>query len=143
MELPAYKKHKDHDEIIRSAYTAVKAILSLELYPAHKRELLDICIWKISEVDGKYKTRYRSIGALQEMDVRNLRHEHVEERKELIYRLIEDPDNYESILNDIVACIVTKEEHEQLHRQNKKGWDRYKAAKIKVFDLINRSEFPL
>ena len=51
---PEYKKHKDHEKKIKSAITAIKAILPLELYLAHKKELLSICIWKITEADGKY-----------------------------------------------------------------------------------------
>ena len=102
MNLPEYSKHKDHDEIIASAYLAVKTILHTPLYPRHKRDLIDICIWKISEVDGKYRTRFMSLGAVQDYMRGDLRHEHVVERKKLVDELIDNPDDYEKILDNIV-----------------------------------------
>ena len=111
MELPEYKQHKDHDEIISSAYFSVKSLSALNLYPRHKRELIDVCIWKITEVDGKYKTRYRSEGALHITDSSKLHHEHVFEKKHLIDSLLEDPDSYKSILDTAIGCVVTREEH--------------------------------
>lgn len=143
IELPEYREHKDHQAIIDSAYHAAKSILGLDLYPAHKRELLDICIWKITEVDGKYKTRYRSIGALGESTQGNLQHEHVFEKKKLITDLIDQPENYKTILDTAVACVVTKNEHKLLtaiSREDKTlhGWDRYQVANIAVYDLVTK-----
>ena len=63
------------------------------------------------KVDGKYKTRYRSEGALHITDSSKLHHEHVFEKKHLIDSLLEDPDSYKSILDTAIGCVVTREEH--------------------------------
>lgn len=88
MEIPEYKQHKDHDAIIKSAYFAVKSLLALDLYPQHKHELIDVCIWKITAVDGKYNTRHSNEGALLITDTSKLHHEHVFEKKHLIDSLL-------------------------------------------------------
>ena len=85
--MPEYREHKDRTKRIESAIIAINALLPLELYPAHKRELLGICIWKITEADGKMKVRYWSEGSIVNEKAR-LQHEHVHERKELISRLL-------------------------------------------------------
>jgi hypothetical protein len=55
-----FRRH-DADARIESAIAAIRALLPVPLLPAHKRELLSICIWKVTEADGgKYGTRYRS-----------------------------------------------------------------------------------
>ena len=145
MKLPKYIQHKDRDIRKLSAFDAVKAILPLDLYIPHKRELLKVCIWKITEANGKYKTRYRSIGALNENKSGNLQHEHVVEMKSLIDRLLYEPAKYNDILNDAIACVVTKEEHGILTKvsrefDNLNGWGRYKKAGITAFDLVDKKE---
>lgn len=128
---PFYIEHKDRDIRIKSATVAINAILPLDLYPAHKRELLSVCIWKITEADGKYKVRYWSEGSISS-NVK-LQHEHVYERKTLISRLL-DGEPVESVICDAVACMVTKTEHERLTRSKQIGWARYKDAGVRVFD---------
>lgn len=127
-----YKRNPDRFARIESAIIAIKSIIPLELLDAHKRELLGVCIWKITEADGKWNVRFRSEKALSSSD--NLRHEHVYERKHLIDRLISG-ESVESVIRDAIACVVTKDEHLVLSRQTSSGWDRYREAKIKVFDL--------
>ncbi len=53
--LPIYKPHPDRDMRISSAILAIQHIAPLNLYLAHKKELLSVCIWKITEADGKKK----------------------------------------------------------------------------------------
>ncbi len=145
MKLPEYKQHKDHDAIINGAYFAIKSLLALDLDTKLKRELIDVCIWKITEVDGKYHTRYRSEGSLHITDRSKLHHEHVVERRDLIDALLDNPGSYKSILDTAVGCVVTREEHALLTSLSKKtpslhGWARYKAANIKVYDLMSKNE---
>ncbi len=132
--LPIYKFHKDRDERLRSAKEAITALLKLDLYLAHKKELLDVCIWKITEADGKYKTRYWSEGATKSEE-KYWRHEHVHEKKELITRLIKG-ERLETVFDDMVACTVTKEEHSLLSKSSSQGWQRYRDANIKVYDSM-------
>ena len=145
MNLPKYKKHKDHDERLKSAYLAVKVLLETDLYLSHKKELLSICIWKITEVDGKYTTRYMSEGAITENNKKNLNHEHVVERQFIINELLNNPSDYETILSKAIGCTVTKDEHKELTfitKQNVgiQGWDRYKFINLKVFDLSKQEQ---
>ncbi len=130
--MPEYIEHKDRTKRIESAIIAINALLSLELYPAHKRELLGVCIWKITEADGKKKVRYWSEGSITNEN-ETLQHEHVHERKELISRLL-DGEAVELVVNDAIACMVTKDEHLALGKSSSLGWQRYKEQGIKVFD---------
>ena len=130
--MPEYREHKDRNKRIESAIIAIKALLPLELYPAHKRELLGVCIWKITEADGKMKVRYWSEGSISNEKAK-LQHEHVHERKELIIRLL-NGEAVELVVKDAIACMVTKEEHLVLGKSSSLGWQRYKEQGIKVFD---------
>lgn len=136
MSNPKYAPHKDREIRIASAITAINALLPLNLYLAHKKELLSTCFWKITEADGKFKVRYWSEGALS-APTSSLRHEHVFERKELVSRLLSG-ENVDSVINDAIACIVTKDEHLTLGLSSKSGWNRYKDCGIKVFDSGNQ-----
>lgn len=135
MSLPVFKPHADRCARIESAKTAIRAITALDLYPAHKKELLSICIWKITQADGKYKVRYWSEGAVR-ADKRKLQHEHIVERKELIQRLLAG-EEVESVVADAVACIVTKVEHTLLGKTRASGWSRYNEAGIRVYDSMD------
>jgi len=135
MGLPEYQPHRDREERISSALLAIRAIVPLPLYPAHKRELLSVCIWKITEADGKKKVRYWSEGAIWS-DPKTLQHEHVVERKELVSRLLAG-DDPEQVVNDAVACMVTPAEHSVLGKCGGSGWDRYAQASIRVYDSQN------
>lgn len=135
--MQVYREHKDRNKRIQSAIVAIRAILPLDLYPAHKRELLGVCIWKITEADGKKKVRYWSEGATSS-EPSNLQHEHVHERKELISRLLNN-EAVDLVVKDAVACMVTKEEHYLLGSSNSSGWQRYKDTGIKVFDTKDKN----
>jgi hypothetical protein len=129
---PNYVEHKDRATRIKSAITAIEAILPLKLYPAHKKKLLRVCIWKITEADGKSKVRYWSEGAVENQSSK-LQHEHVHEIKELVARLMSG-ESVKAVVSDAVACMVTKEEHINLGGSSKLGWDRYKDSRIRVYD---------
>jgi hypothetical protein len=132
--LPVFKPHADRHDRINSAKLAIRTILPLDLYAAHKKELLSVCIWKITQADGKAKVRFWSEGALGS-DKKELRHEHVFERKELIQRLLEG-EEIELVLSDAIACMVTKPEHLLLGKIQASGWVRYEKAGIRVYDSL-------
>ena len=133
--------------IIGSAKKAIGGILKLPIMAKHKKELIRVMIWKITEAKGKYNTQFRSCKAIKLIDKNNknkvnknkyLIHEHVYPIKDLICEILEKPDNYEEILKKAIACVVTKAEHGKLH--NKKyeqytGWERYEKVGIKVFEI--------
>lgn len=132
MNLPKYSPHKDREKRIESAIMAINALLPLDLYLSHKKELLSTCIWKITEADGKYNLYFWSEGAISAHH-KDLRHEHIFERKELISRLLSGEDA-ELVVQDAIACLVTKDEHIALTASKKSGWKRYKDCGINVFN---------
>jgi hypothetical protein len=88
-----YEPSRNSAEVISSAKELAVAVLRHPtLIAKHKRKILPEVQWLISEVDGKYSTRYRSkrvvdlttsspestekIEALQEGQNRSLRYEH-------------------------------------------------------------------
>ena len=119
----------------------MRAILDAPgVLPAHKRELLSICFWKVTEAEGgKYGTRFRSRAALAAPRA-ELAHEHVVERAKLARWLLEHPDRVDDAIARAVACVVTRAEHRQLSAVSRaqpelEGWARYEAAGIEVVDL--------
>lgn len=142
MNIPKYIPHKDREKRINSAIMAINAILPLDLYLSHKKELLSVCIWKITEADGKLKVRYWSERSLTVLP-KDLCHEHVFERKELISRLLSG-ENIDSVVKNAIACMVTKDEHIALNSSSASGWDRYKECGIRVFDSAENEwlEYP-
>ena len=131
------KKDKNKEEA--SAKYLVGLLLKADvsqMQVGQVKELLSILIWKITESNGKYKLRFVSENALIEKSKKNLIHEHVYERAKLVNELLANPSMANDILVNAVACLVTVEDHKALSDVDKSlhGWDRYKAAGIKVFD---------
>lgn len=79
------------------------------------------------------------VGALPSKD---LRHEHVLERKQLLKLLQEARTAAEvsDVLHRSLSCVVTEDEHAVLSKKgrNASGWDRYRAAGIRVYDRVSR-----
>lgn len=124
-------------EIIESARTTIIPILPLQILPAHKNELLSVLFWKITQVNGKYNLRYHSEDVKSGNNPKNkIRHEHVYTKKWLSQQLIAKPESVDTIIEKVVACLVTKEEHARLHKVPREyvGWDRYTHAGIRVYD---------
>ncbi len=121
-------------EIIESVPTAIEGCLVLPILERHKRDIISGLLWTITEVRGKYTTRYRSRGSMEEGA--KLRHEHVFTRKDITDRLIEDPERAREILRNAIACVVTFDEHRRLSRVGEavRGWDRYTEVGIEVID---------
>jgi hypothetical protein len=76
---------------------------------------------------------------------RDLQHEHVYERSQLVDALLQSPEEADSIAEMAVACTVTKTEHATLAavcRANPEliGWARYNAAGIRVLDVTTGLE---
>jgi hypothetical protein len=142
MKLPEWKPRSDSELRKASAVVLAFSVLSAKekiLLP-HLREVLSIAVWKYTECDGKYTTRYRSEGALFATSS-EVHHEHVITRKAIVDKLLQDPENAESILATSFGCVVLRSEHQLLatvEQANKSlaGWDRYRAAGITVWDLL-------
>lgn len=110
------------------------------LIDTHRKQLLSIAIWKVTEADRKYNLRYRSkaVLALPPGATRgDVIHEHVFPRSVLIAAMLAEPNRVAEILTGALACLVTKEEHARLARASKTadGWKRYRATGIDVVDM--------
>ena len=142
-----FKPHKNYEARKRSAVALIKYLLGLkapDILRTHKRELLTIALWKLTTAEGgKYKTRFRSQGALNCTDTSKLRHEHVFQRGKMMSELENAaPDEVDHILKRADACTVTLDEHILLSKFDEEyGWDRYRRAEIGVFDTLNDEWF--
>lgn len=143
-DLPSWNPHKDSENRRASAVASALALLSAreEITTSHLKELLSITIWKHTECDGKYKTRYQSIGAITRPKEK-LNHEHVVQRKILVEALLDNPSRCQEIFDSAIACTVLEEEHKKIMQIEKsetdlRGWNRYRAAGIAVYDLLTR-----
>ena len=138
----SFQERADAKARLKSAITAMRAILQLSILPAHKRELLSVCLWKVTEASGsKYQTRFRSKKSLKTLR-KEWQHEHVYQRRFLVDRLMKNPRSLQSVVTTAVGCVVTKEEHIRLSaasRKNSKldGWARYRAARVPVIDTVS------
>lgn len=130
--------HQDSEARRNSAVAAATQIARLDLYPAHKRELLKVCVWKFTEANGKLHTRFRSreAGAGGRP---GLQHDHVFRMSRLVDEILADPSAVPSVLERALGCVVTREEHHALTAQDRSrpeldGWARYRCLGIEVID---------
>ena len=133
-----WQENADAAKIVISAKEAIKGILRMgnRVLEEHKKSLISRMIWKITEANGKYNTRYYSEKALK-CNKDEKRHDHVWTRKKMVERLINDPRHVEDEIDQAIGCTVTKDEHSSLSGFDTScdGWERYKKAKILVWDL--------
>lgn len=139
--LPIWQPHIDSERRKASAVRLAELVLAAgdDVTLAHRKEFLSIAIWKYTEADGKYDTRYRSAASIGE-PVSTLHHEHVFTRKALVAQLLEEPERCSEIMATAVGCVILREEHKKLavaERANPEltGWGRYSRAGVRVIDL--------
>lgn len=67
----------------------------------------------------------------------HLQHDHVYERSKMVERIMSNHELVEEELRKAIGCVITKNEHDLLHFHvmGIDGWDRYKNANIKVYDM--------
>lgn len=140
MEYPNFQETQNKSELAMSVINAIEAILKADCVDAHKKDLLDICIWKWTEINGKWNTRYRSEGAMKRENWKLVQHEHVFQRRNLIQLLLKNESEIKTIMENAIGCLVTRDEHEILTRISRAykdvdGWERYRKAGIPVHDL--------
>jgi hypothetical protein len=109
-------------------------------YKPWVKEFIKLGLWKVSEAEaGKYSTRYRSLKSRREGA--RVQHDHVMERAKIADELIAHPERMDEILDTVIGCVVTKNEHRRLTEISRlnpdlDGWDRYAAAGIVVIDTM-------
>ena len=133
-----WEEAADAAQILTSAREAIACILAMgdAVLEEHKKSLISRMIWKITEANGKYNTRYFSEKA-RKASKDDRRHDHVWTRKRMLGRILKDPDVLEHEIERAIGCTVTKVEHDKLTGFDTlcDGWERYKRARIAVLDL--------
>lgn len=143
-----YRLHREADARDATARKLVKLLLKSYddfEYEPWVREFIKLGLWKVSEAEaGKYNTRYRSLRSLRKGA--RVQHDHVVERAKLADELVAahraaDPERVDEILDRVIGCVVTKDEHRRLAdisrlNPNLDGWERYAAAGIVVIDTM-------
>jgi len=139
-----YVEHALADAREAEARRTLQAVLALEICLRHKRELLSVCVWKLTEARpaSKYALRYRTPDALTGEGA--LGHEHVHQRARLVAALLAGEEPIETIVARAVACTVTRAEHGRLDRyKDCDGWERYRRAGLRVIDTLAGCELDL
>jgi hypothetical protein len=136
-----WQESADAVEVVASAKEAIAGIIQMGngVLEEHKKILISRMIWKITEANGKYNTRYLSEKALK-ASKNDRRHDHVWTRKQMVARILKNPNVLEREIKRATGCTVTKSEHDDLTKYDKDydGWDRYKEAGIRVWDQEKR-----
>ncbi len=142
-----YERPADADERIERAITVIEALLPLKINERMKKKFLSNCLWQITQAEGrnKHEIRFRSQGAIN-APRKELRHEHVTQRKAMVKALIDRPGDARNIVAQAQGCVVTKDEHSLLNDVDKliDGWERYRRAGVVVMDMQTSEpmEFP-
>lgn len=135
--------HPDRTVRLDSATTIARWAATARLYERHRNELLSIACWKASELDGKWRTRYRTRGVVEGNVGVPINHEHVVPRLVLRQMMLRHPHSIGQILVMTVACLVTREEHAKLNQSSGFGWERYLNSSLDVLDMADRSTLDL
>jgi hypothetical protein len=141
-----FKPHPESETRRRSAVTLIKYLLAIkkpEVLQTHRRQLLTVLLWKITEAESsKWKTRFQSESARRRGKAK-LRHDHVFQRSKMIAALEKATlHEVDVILKKAIACTVTIKEHARLSEFDTEydGWARYRKAGIKVIDTQSINE---
>jgi hypothetical protein len=148
-----FRRREDAERRFRSILAAVKAIREMPeiVLEPHKKRMLKSCLWQLTQSEGwgKYNLRFATIAAEKLFRAgkrKELRHEHVYTCKRMIKDLLNaSSDQIEEILKKACGCLVTNEEHQRLctFDAESDGWERYKRARIEVYDRFKGQLVPI
>jgi RecA/RadA recombinase len=130
-QLGPYKPHRDGDTRRAMVIAIIRSVVELdgdEHFLKVKKKLLHTLIWAYTEADSKHNTRERSLAASRlvmpntKLLKSALVHEHMTCKEDLVARLMRSSSMaVDEVMRDAVACLVTKEEHEHLTREDRKA----------------------
>ncbi len=142
--LQTYARAKCAAEKIASAHQLVNlALQDASMLLSHRKHLLKLAQWWVTEADGKWRTRFRSqkvveLARTASNSQMRINHEHVFGRAALADLMLTDPKQAIATMELCVGCIVTVEEHAHLTAQRgASGWERYRRAKVVVLDAVD------
>lgn len=112
------------------------SILPLDI----KRPLLGHALWQITRAHGDLYGQFRSQGFLEQNRDTKVQREHVFRRELLMEAILKGEEPLDRVLDRVIHCSVSKDEHVRLHNiryKNLDGWARYVAADIAVFSCTD------
>lgn len=142
-----YERSSSAQAVIESAKALAKAIAArTDILEVHRIKVLKLVQWFVTEVDGKHTTRFRSKAvydlAMNDRTSRTkINHEHVYARQDIAVKMIQNPDQIDDLLDQVLGCIVTADEHSLLPKTDS-GWGRYAEAGIVVLDMSKTPPIP-
>lgn len=121
---------------LKEIYELAEKIWGLDINNKLKKDIFDLIIWRITEIDGKYNTKYRSEKAKDIKDVKLLHHEHTISRKKLKEGLIhaKNINDVRKILRKAEGCVILREEHMKLNHKLE-GRKKYRDVGIKLIKM--------
>jgi hypothetical protein len=129
---------------LASVKKLITTLLNLDIDLPLKKRMLVHAVWELTNLSGGFKGRYRSKGVLEGHGAL-IQRDHVYQKRGIVERLINDSTQIDDILQDVVHCVVTKEEHDRLTEYSRTnpsvdGWERYRGAGIEVIDMLTNTE---
>lgn len=140
-----YIRRVDFDTRLADVKKVLSSILQLDINYALKKRMVGYTIWEVAEyLSGNFKGRYRSKAAIVPGTI--IQRDHVNRKAGIVERWLASPEQMDSILDDIVHCVVTKDEHDRLTAYDKMnpdvdGWERYRVVGIEVMDMLTGEQF--
>ena len=119
------------------------AIRLLNITESLKKRMLVHAIWEVAFATGNtqraFLGRYRTEGVIREVGL-EIQRDHVYRKEMLVRELLGvSPDLGNIIERATYCCVVTKAEHAKLDHRGIDGWERYRAAGIKVYDMAGET----
>jgi hypothetical protein len=134
-----YVQREDFDSRLADVKRVIATLLPLNINLPLKKRLLVHSVWEVTKLGGDFKGRYRSKGVM--VSGVEIQRDHVIQKARIVERLLANSEQIETILADIVHCVVTRAEHERLTAYSRMnlavdGWERYKGAGVEVMDML-------
>ncbi|HKC64074.1 MAG TPA: hypothetical protein VKB86_10570 [Pyrinomonadaceae bacterium] len=139
-----YTQRADFDARLADVKKVIATLLKLSINLPLKKRLLVHSVWEVTKLGGDFKGRYRSKGVM--VSGVEIQRDHVIQKARIVKRLLANPEQIETILGDVVHCVVTKAEHERLTAYSRMnpdidGWERYKGAGVEVIDMLTGEQW--
>ena len=133
-----YVQAKDYETRFLEVEKLIIAILNLDISIPLKKRMLVHALWEITKPNGDFKGRFRSKAVL--VIGTPIERDHVYQKERIVRCLVEHPNEIRTALNDLIHCVVAKEEHQRLTQISRSkieldGWQRYQEAGIEVLDM--------
>jgi len=138
-----YRQLPDLQQRLSALRETIVFLRDSNLPPDVKRPLLGHALWQITRAHGDLYGEFRSHGFLNQKSDTKVQREHVFRRELLIEAILRDEEPLGTVLDRVIHCSVSKDEHKRLHDIHDKrldGWARYVAAEIEVYSC--RDEVP-